>query len=89
MVLNLHHEFSNPNSHGQVNDDNGSLGIHWIEGKPVLKEIIAVNQKPMWLCLSIHQTQICVYKKAVRYKYTNIDNEDMSDDDVYYSHKRV
>ena len=40
MMLNLHHELSDPADYGSVNDDNGSLRIHWTESKPALEAIL-------------------------------------------------
>ena len=97
MVLNLHHELSNPTDHGWVNDDNGRLGIHWIECKPVLEAVLefvtcscrksecGANQCGC-VFVSLPCTDLCLCKSCKNSnKGTNIDIEDMFDEDIYDS----
>ena len=95
MALNLRHELSDPTDHGWVNDNNGSLGIHWKQCKPVPEVILEfvtcscrksecrTNQCG---CVSVNLPciDLCLCKSCKNSnKDTNIDTEDIFDDNVY------
>ena len=88
ITLNLHHELSDQTDHVWVNDDNGSLGIHWADCKPV--EFVTCSSQNVGHVvgsLLIYHAHICLCKSCKNSnKDTNTDIEDTFDDDVYDSH---
>ena len=97
MALNLHHELSDSTDHGWVNDDNGRLGIHLTEYKPAPEAILEFvkcscrksecGTNPcgcVFVNLPCTDLYLCKSCKNSN-KGTNIDIEDMCDEDVYDS----
>ena len=95
MALNLHHELSDPNDHGWVNDDNERLGIHWTECKPAPEAIwkfvtrscrkseCGTNQCGC-VFVNLPCIDLCLFKSCKNSnKDTNIDIEDIFDEGVY------
>ena len=95
MALNL--QLCDPTDHGWVNDDNGRFGIHWTECKPVLEAILefvtcschkskcGTNQCGC-VFINLPCTNLCLCKSCKNSnKDTNIDIEDMFDEDFYDS----
>ena len=63
IALNLHHELSDQTDHVWVNDDNGSLGIHWADCKPV--EFVTCSSQNVGHVvgsLLIYHAHICLCK---------------------------
>ena len=94
MAFNLHHELSDPTDQGWVNDDSGKLEIHWTEHKSAPEGILefvtcscgksecGTNQCGC-VVVNLPCTDLCLCKSCKNSnKDTNIEVEDMLDDDI-------